>query len=634
MGQRLARASAGIALLLALGSAAGAQPVASDAAPVAAPLTADPPPAAAPPAPVRAPVQRFAIDRLERAWSEPSSGPLERARRTRAVADEIGIASLDPLARALLWDAAATDSLLDRAQAAVLLAPELPLAQAALAQAEWRSGAPLAAVRSASRAIAALTTQLDGWLWLGATGSLLAALALAAGAGIFLALRGFAAARFVAHDLGDVIEPSMPGFARAALLAGLVLVPVALGEGLAGLALGLVTLGFVARSRSQRVAVGCAALCLVAAIHPLARAAGHRIAAIGADPALVASAAADTGLLDTTDSLRLRRAAGSFAPASTVEPDPIALMALAEWKRRSGDLAAADAQYAPLVAADDADADLLSNAAAVKLALGDPNAAIDLYRRAIEIAPSALLWFNLSQAHGAAIDVEQHDRALAAAQSLDPVAVSELTKRLAGAHSPFAASVPPSRDRVRERLLATPVDPAALPFRARLAPGWLGRSLPLAVLAFALAAGLGVLLGSRIEPSAGCRDCGAHLCPRCGAAPRGDGRCEACQRRRFEGRGAWDRKSASRSVAERARGAALWLFPGLLDRGGSTLGLPIAIAASAAVVFAFRHAAVLPDAGSVGAAGALAFGVATAACVALHLLLAAISGAVASRSRS
>src|SRR5262249_19000811 len=150
--------------------------------------------------------------------------------------------------------------------------------------------------------------------------------------------------------------------------------------------------------------------------------------------------------------------------------------------------------------------------------------------------PSALLWFNLAQAHGAAIDVEQHDRALAAAQAIDPDVVSELTKRLAGARGPYAAASPLAMEVVRAHLRAA--DAGALPLRDSLAPGRLGGSFHLTLAAFALAAALGIGFGARFEPSVGCLDCGAHLCRRCGPAPRGDGRCETCQARRFDARGA------------------------------------------------------------------------------------------------
>lgn len=613
---RSTRAGVAIACALALGTSAAAQSP-PETVPAAEPIVAIEP---APPPPPPAPRPRLAIERLERAWHEPGADLLDRAVAARGAADELGVANLDPLAQAVLWDATAQASELQRAEAAALLAPDLPVAQAALARAQWQAGSFGSAFASARRAIVALHTHFPSWLWLGATAAWLGAAALALGALGFLAARAARALRFVAHDLGDVVEPSAPGFARVAAVAALALVPVALGEGLAGLALGMVALGFVASGRSARVAVGAAALLLVAAIHPLAQSAGARLAAISAEPAVRAGAAAESGFVDTTDALRLDRAVRG------ADVDPLALVAHAEWKRRAGDFAAADAEYAQLVEAT-GDVAILSNAAAVKLAMGDPNAAIDLYRRAIDVEPSAQLWFYLSQAHGAAIDVEQHDRALAAAQSMDRDAVSKLTERLARSPMPSAAALPLPQDALRERLLARDVAPAAAPFRARLAPGWIGRSLPVAIGAFALAAVLGALLGARVEPSAGCTDCGAHLCPRCGPPARGDGRCEACQRRRFEGRGAWDK--GARSIAERARGFARWCLPGLLAARGAWAGLLVAIAASTALVFGLRGAALLPDPGSVGGAGPLAVAALVAACVAAHAAVAAIAGRIA-----
>jgi hypothetical protein len=172
---------------------------------------------------------------------------------------------------------------------------------------------------------------------------------------------------------------------------------------------------------------------------------------------------------------------------------------------------------------------------------------------------------------------------------------------------------------VRARLVD--LDAAASPLARVLAPGWLGRSLVAAVAAFALAAALGVAFGLRVEPSVGCHDCGAHLCRRCGTVPRGDGRCEACQRRRFEGRGAWDRKG--RTAGERLRALAARLLPGLIGGGGrgAAFGLGVALAAAGAAVFALGHDRVLPDPGSVGAAGAIAFGAAALACAALYAVL-------------
>lgn len=618
MGRRIARAFAEALLAVSLASAAGAQdPVARDIA-LDAQVAPPPAPVAVASQPASPPRVALAIDRLERAWAEPSANLAERSERTRAVANEIGVGSLDPLARALLWNGSDPTPLRDRAAAAVVLAPDLPLAHGALAAAEWDGGAPGAAFQSATQAVSTLTDHLGAWLWLSLTGWLLAAVALSAGALLFLAARAVAAARFVAHDLGDALEPSMPTFSRVALLLGLVLLPAALGEGLLGVGVGLVALCMIGASREQRIAVALAALCLVVAVHPFAHRAGIAIAAFGAEPTAAAGWAAESGFLDPADALRLTRAVDFNA--EPVAADPLALSALAEWKRRSGELATADAYYARLLSSGDTDVAVLSNAAVLKIELGDPQAAIGLYLRAIASAPSALLWFNLAQAHGAAIDVEQHDRALAAAQSMDPSLVSELTKRLAGARGPYGAASPLPQSWLRERMLGGELDPAALPLRGVLAPGWLGRSLGATLAAFALAAALGLALGMRFEPSVGCLDCGAHLCRRCGTVPRGDNRCESCQRRRFEDRAAWDR--SRRSLGERVLALVHRVLPGLIGGAGrgAAFGLVVALAMSGAVVFCFGHARVLPDPGSVGVAGALAFTAAAAACVGLHLL--------------
>jgi tetratricopeptide (TPR) repeat protein len=621
-----------IALSCSAIAAAAQQAASEESVPAPAPEETPPVadlPAAEPPAPpvVTAPRVELALERLERAWSTPAEGIAERASRARAVADEVGIASVDPLARAALFDAGVGASPLERAQAAVLLAPGLPLAHAEHARAEWSDGAPGEAVAAAQAAVRALPLHLEAWLWLGATGAVLALATLAGGALLFLAARAGVTARFVAHDLGDRIEPSMPTFARVASVAAVALVPAALGEGLAGAALGLFGLGLLSTSREQRISVSLAAVLFVAALYPLARFAGARVAVVGADPVALASWAAESGMLDPIDALRLNR-------ASVAQTDPLALQALAQWSRRAGDLATADRRYAALLEQSGPDPVVLNNAAGVKLALGEPKAAIELYRRAIGVEPSALLWFNLSQAHGADIDVEQHDRALAAAQSLDPIAVSELTKQLAGSSTAYAAELPLSQPRVRERLLEVDAASAAAELRRPLAPGWLGASPWIAVAAFVAVGVLSLLIRGRFEASSACLDCGAHLCRRCGTAPRGDGRCEPCQRRRFQGRAAaaWD-AGAPRSLDERGRRALHWLSAGLFARRSAT-ALPAAILAVGALAALFAHDAVLPDPGSVGAAGTLAFGAAAALAGLAYLGLAGIHGMRERRSRS
>ncbi|MBS1104992.1 MAG: hypothetical protein H6Q91_494 [Deltaproteobacteria bacterium] len=222
------------------------------------------------------------IERIERAWSGEAENLADRARRTRAAADETGVASVDSLARALVFGGGDLGTPEQRAEAAVLLAPDLPAAHAALARARFASGSLGGAASSALGAIGALSRSLDGWLWLAATGWVLLHFALAGGALLYLGARGLASVSHAAHDLGDRIEPSMPEFSRVALLAALTLLPAALGEGVAGAALVLFVLASWQGSRAQQIALATAALLLVAAIHPVAQRAGAQLSAIGA----------------------------------------------------------------------------------------------------------------------------------------------------------------------------------------------------------------------------------------------------------------------------------------------------------------------------------------------------------------
>jgi tetratricopeptide (TPR) repeat protein len=322
------------------------------------------------------------------------------------------------------------------------------------------------------------------------------------------------------------------------------------------------------------------------------------------------------------------------------------MYALAQWARRSGDLAAADARFEALLARDGADPVALASAASAKLAAGDPKAAVDLYRRAIANETSALLWFNLSQAHGRAIDVEQHARALAAAQSLDAAAVSELTARLAGSRDAYVAELQLPQQRLRERLTAHDAGLAAALLRRPLAPGLLGRSVWLAALAFAAAGALGVTLRRHFEGSTSCSDCGTRMCRRCGTARdalrqgvAAEPRCESCVARRIEARAGagWDsRSNGTRARLTRVANVLGWLLPGLVGRSSRrpALGLGAALCAAGALAFGLGADAVVPDPASVGFGGAIVFGVLTAFCAALYLALAGLGARLDRGSRA
>ncbi len=592
-------------------------------------LVANPPPFPRLPGPV--------IDRIDRAWNEGSRALRDRAARTRAVADEVGVDSVDSLGRALVFGGKDLGTFEERAEAAVLLAPDLPAAHAALARARFASGSLGAAFASAIDAIASLPRTIDGWLWLGAVGGVLSLFALAGGALVYIGARGLASLSNAAHDLGDRIESSMPDFSRAALVAALVLLPAAFGEGVVGAGLALFVFAWCQSARAQRIALACAAILLVIAIHPVANLAGARFAAIGADPIVAAAVAADAGALDPVAAARLARSAS----------DPLATYALAAWERRSGDLAGADARLTALLTRASDDPVVLASAASTKIALGAPKEAVELYRRAIATEPSALLWFNLSQAHGRAIDVEQHARALAAAaQSLDLDTVRELTTRLGRSRGTSVADLPMPQERLRDRLANAGAIVAADRLRSALAPGWLGRSTWIAAIAFAAAAVLGTALSRRFQTSTNCLDCGTRLCPHCGTAHEAirDGvaaapRCESCRSRRIEMRATagWEpRVHGARAWRVRAANAVGMMLPGLAGRSASrpALGLIAALCAAGAVAFGLGSNAVLPDPARVGGAGAITFGLATLFCVVLYVAITLLSARLDRRRRA
>jgi tetratricopeptide (TPR) repeat protein len=357
--------------------------------------------------------------------------------------------------------------------------------------------------------------------------------------------------------------------------------------------------------------------------------------------------AAEAGALDPVDAARLARAAPNPTAGPAAEgDDPLAMYALAQWSRRSGEFAEADARLAALLTRNSDDPVVLAGAASAKIALGDPKQAVELYRRAIATQPTALLWFNLSQAHGRAIEVEQHARALAAAQSLDPDAVREMTARLAGSRGAYVADVPMPLARLRDRLASSDASAVAARLRRPLAPGWLGRSSWLAALAFAAGAALGAALGRRFEASTTCLDCATRLCHYCGTAPEAlrDGiaaepRCESCRTRRIEMRATagWEpRASGARARRVRAANALGALFPGLVGRsaGRPAFGLIAALCVAGALAFGLGADAVVPDPARVGAAGAITFGIATAFCVTLYAAIALLSARFERRSRA
>jgi tetratricopeptide (TPR) repeat protein len=457
---------------------------------------------------------------IERAWLAPASTLEERVWRTRRTALERGVWNLDAAARALFASGGAP---LDRAEAAVRLAPDLPAGHMELARALWLHGdSPLGAIRTAASALGAFPRHPEGALWL--AGSLLMVLAagLVAGGMLCIAVLSLMAAPHAAHDLGDLFSRSMPAFARTALLAGALLLAAIQGEGVLGLVLALLVVGAVYGSSAQRAVLGLAAVALLLGAFPVARLAGATLEALPADPVAQAVLSTSRGLPLRADVARLEAADGS---------DLMAKEALARLARRSGNLGRADALYQELLAFRAEDLVILNNAANVRLQLGHMEAALQLYRRALGVAQSPIVLFNLSQAHGQAFQVDDLTRMLEMAQAADGELVADLTRLQGAQPEGFVVDLPVSNAALWRRVL----DPRrgaglAAEFRAPFAPGRLG-SDPLVAGGVCLGTMLlGGMLGRRFRHSRWCTRCGCRVCTRCQPEISGGDLCGACRR--------------------------------------------------------------------------------------------------------
>ncbi len=489
------------------------------------------------------------VDLVERTWREPVESLGLRVERTRRASIEAGVWSLDPAARALLR---AHGSALERASAAVALAPDLPTARMALAGALWRRGdSPLAALREAIGALSALSRHLEASLWLAGSALAILAMGLVLGGLACAFSAGALAAPHAAHDLGDAVGGDAPAFARMALLTTLVCVPALLGEGLLGLAIGVFALGALYGRGRERIALCCAATAVWVGAFPLATLAGRSLEALSRDPVVWSASVADHGRPGAAELAILRAAAagGEARPGpdgtgeATVDddaarraPDPLALRTLARLARREGRLGEADATYQELLESTPVDAALANDAANVRLRLGHVDAALTLYERSLKIEPSALVYFNLSQALGRAFDVEGLTRTLERAQALDGALVADLSRMQAASDSrDFVVDLPLPTSLLWSRL-ARAGDGRAFAAEARrpLAPGRLGREEGLALAGLALPVVLAPLAGRRYRRSRWCTRCGRRTCPRCHGMQAHDELCSACHRLYFE----------------------------------------------------------------------------------------------------
>ena len=560
------------------------------------------------PSRVALPLRRFgAVDpdeRIQRAWRDRGKGIEARAARVRNTTLGLGIRDLDAAARALLHD----DSLgsrSERTEAAVRIAPGLPDAHAGLAWSRLVDGHDSAgAVASLRAGLRSLPDHLEGSAWLRASAVDALTRGLLWSGLLFLLVAAGAVAsgsvRWLSQRFG------MPAVSAAAGLAALVLLPAALGEGVAGIALACAALALIWGSTAQRCACVGAGVALFLALHPLADWREAELAVLARAPVAEAVHRAERTLPTALDGARLEWAASA---------DPLAARALAVQARRSGDLVKADADFRKLLAVEEAAEvpvpELLANAANVRLALGRLDDATALYERAAQVRPTPLLLFNLSQVYGRAIRLEEQDLALAEAQTFDPEAVRELIA-LVAAHDGVGVvdlALPPPAVRARAEAVGLRGKPS---LRSRFAPGVLGGSLAGAGLGLCLAV-VGGLLGGRA----------VHARPlRSDSVARRQGSTDPTARMaRMHARRLRDRR------LEQVRSVLAGVVPGLcaLQKGRTFLGVLAVVAAVATVLCFVAREGIVPDPLAAGGIGSFLFGSAACAAAVLYGVATALS---------
>lgn len=456
------------------------------------------------------------ISEIDRAWFGAGSDLDRRAISVERRALELGAGDIEAAARALI-SPKAPGTPMRNTRLATRLAPHLPIAHVAEASALWEAGRRTEAAGSILRAMSVLPLHLEASLWLAA--SLLAMFAAVALLGSLCFIAAVAGTFFAraAHDLGDLISKDMPSFARAAVLATLLLVPILIGQGLLGFVFGLFALGFAYGSRSHRVSLGLAAALIVLALYPVSRIAGMALGALGADPIADASYAVLQGTETGPDIEMLEGA---------VADDALAEQVLAMRARRGGDLEEAERRYSALLLRRPEDPVVSTNLANLQFRQGNSEAAIALYEGAASRMSSAIVLFNLSQAYASIFRMEDFENAMKLAQVLAPETVQALSRT---GEASFVADLPLPIASIRERMVSAAEGQALQnALVAVVAPGLPALSWWLTAAGFALVALLAALFGRRYEHSSRCGRCGRRICGRCDGTYWNSEICDPC----------------------------------------------------------------------------------------------------------
>lgn len=456
------------------------------------------------------------VDRVVAAWRAAAPTPQARIQALRRLRLEYGLGDLRAPAEALRRSAVGEDEKV-AAALALELAPAMPALQWERARELWRGGEHGSALKHVVTLAAAMARELESQLWLIGNGLSFAVVVLLVAATALIAMLAIKAAPDAAHDLADLLSNRMPAFARAALLAVVVMAPLFVGEGLAGLVVVCFAIAFLYGAALERSALVMAAVLWVVALNPLARWAEVAAHALEEDP--IARSA-----------LAISRGSGSRADVDRLEAafdrEDLAAHALALRARRFGEEADAKARLDALLARSPKDPHALANLGNLDMRAGQTESAIGRYERAAALLDSPSLLFDLSQAYASVLRMTEYETTIARAQAIgdrEVAALSSLSDPRLVADLGFP--VESVRDRLRARALAA-TGPADL--SVALAPGRLGRDRFSLAGAFVLVAFGALLLGRRFDRSSPCKRCGHRICTRCAETVWSQDLCESC----------------------------------------------------------------------------------------------------------
>ncbi len=441
----------------------------------------------------------------------------ERLQQAEAVLRGRGFRELPVLAWAAL-DAAKGGTRPNFVQKALRLAPRTP---GVLFEAARQSGD----MGAYTRATFSLLQSFPGVVWLLSTlggalglGVLLAtALVVSIGYGRTLALHGHA----LGHFTDSVDPPSWPGMLLG--VAALAMLPL---FGMGPLVI-LAVAGSLAALRLPTRESFAVATCLAVlglSAGPLLDGWAKISAVQGHGDTLLAAWRMDRGQPLPGDEAKLQRAAARDSD------DLLARLGLATLLMRRGDLLAVEQllKDVPTTAAAGLRAHAFNILGTVQLARGDVKAAVEWFEDSRAAEESAAVLFNLSQAYGRALRLEDHSALFVAARERDPELIREHTQ-FEGASIHAYLIQPPIPLRLFLRVALEPsvqADEVARHVRAwtlgRRAPAWSWVLLPVLGLA-------GVVI--RRRGIGRCRRCSKVICEAC--SPDVEmGTCVTCERLR------------------------------------------------------------------------------------------------------